>query len=115
MIILSGKNISITPAITVRKPNRHQRCIAFNAALSSEVKLNEFGHIIIDLDRKKKTITFTPRKTAVGNKTHKLLSDGGHGKLGRAVFLPSSAITEETIKSKRYDVQINGDKFYIKF
>lgn len=114
ILIPAGKGRTPDPAVTVRKATKHQRCIAFNSALSLKA-LKDIDYVAVDFEDHK--LTFFPSKsdTFKGTAAHRLTSDGGGNTIGRALYLPARMLTEDMVPSDRYKATVTRSKFTITF
>ncbi|HEX4336936.1 MAG TPA: hypothetical protein VH062_13545 [Polyangiaceae bacterium] len=115
MILLpAGKTRTSEPMVSIRGASRSQRCLAFNSALSLHA-LKDVDYIAVDLHDG--GLTFFPCESSTYKDTpaHRLIKDGGANTVGRAIYLPTSVLTEDIAPTGRYAATLARTKFTIRF
>jgi len=94
--------------VSVRRPGKRQRCIAFSAGVSRKALPESVTHIGIGYEPADKSLTFFPVASEMfrGDRAHKVVRDGGANATGRAVYINARAIPEKMFPSGRYVVKL---------
>lgn len=106
---------STSPTVTLRKSGGNQRCVAFNASLTLQARLDDFGHIGLYYDAKKRELTFHLLADDRFNDepAHRIQPDGGGKPAGRALYVHAETLPEGTFATGSYVADLGRKKFTI--